>query len=297
METLEFILDRARATRSAQNSIAATWTWPEKLVADWDTDIAAVETQKAAAADAEAQVDLQRGDLDEQLDLLHDRTVQWGTFLRSTNRNNRARTRALRALSGQGKSRHNILDEAQVLESMWRKVDPVWVPVPTQTLALFKTFRELCITNMATYSDTKSEWRIETEETQELSEELNEDCMAWYEAATAMFPEGTAEGDMIRGTVPTTTDFVPLPEQAEIALDDTGPGRYSVSLGGERATKFDVFHKFVDGPDGFVLVGEDVPPGLFEITGLAAGSYEVYAVPKNSRGSGPQSETVGLTVV
>ncbi len=34
---------------------------------------------------------------------------------------------------------------------------------------------------------------------------------AWYAAATRVYPAGTAEGDMIRGTVPTTYNPPPPP--------------------------------------------------------------------------------------
>ena len=33
---------------------------------------------------------------------------------------------------------------------------------------------------------------------------VNDACQAWYASAIRVFPAGTAQGDMIRGTIPTT---------------------------------------------------------------------------------------------
>ncbi len=40
----------------------------------------------------------------------------------------------------------------------------------------------------------------------QLAAGLEEINVAWYADATRVFPEGTAEGEMIRGTIPTTYD-------------------------------------------------------------------------------------------
>jgi hypothetical protein len=294
--SLEFSLGRGRASSSAQKSILLKWEWPGKTPVQWDTQIGAVETQKEVASDANADVDLQRVDLDEALKLLHNRTGLGLTLLRSVYRNNRPKTRALAGLSARGQARHEILDEAQAFESMWRKLDPAWVPAVGQTLTLFKTDRELCISKVGSYADAKSTWRIESEELNQQQEDLNTDCVDWYEAVTAMFPEGTPEGDMIRGTVPTTTDTLLLPEQALVLLNASpGPGIASLSLESDHASRFDVYRKG-PGETEFTLVGTDVPPGEYVNTGLPLGSYFYKAVGKNSRGPGPESGVASITV-
>src|SRR4051812_41192758 len=111
---------------------------------------------------------------------------------------------------------------------------------------------------MEDYARAKASWRVEAEGFNELAEELDLDCIGWYAAATQVFKEGTPEGDMIRGTVPTTTDFTPLPDKAQIidARADE-PGFAWIQFVAEHGTKFDVWRK---GPGEleFLLVAHDI---------------------------------------
>jgi hypothetical protein len=210
-ETLGFVCDRALASRSAQKTILPKWEWPGKTLAQWDTQNAGLETQKAVVADAKANVDVEREELDDSLDVLHKRTLQWLTFLRLVYRNHPAKTRALAFLTARAQSRRLILEEAQELESMWRKLDPTWVPLPGQTLALFQADRELCLTKMEIYADAKSTWRIESEELNQQQEDLSADCRAWYEA----------------------TENLSLPEQALVVLHESSGLRLGCSEAGK----------------------------------------------------------------
>ncbi|MEO5716789.1 MAG: hypothetical protein ABIT37_25140 [Luteolibacter sp.] len=55
-----------------------------------------------------------------------------------------------------------------------------------------------------THYETSNE---ETEKLGNLAAEMEDVNEAWYANATRVFPAGTPEGDMIRGTIPTT--YVP----------------------------------------------------------------------------------------
>ena len=290
-----FFKERALATRSAQIIVALIWVWLEKTVAQWTTHIDAFLAQEEAAADANAVADARRSELDAKLEEVHQRTQQGLSFFKTACRNDVVKTGALRSLTAIGNSRALILEEALSFEAAWEELDPTWEPMTGQTLALFKVLREEGETCMEAYVAAKAAWRHETEGWNRLGEVIGQDCIAWYSVATQVFPEGTPEGDMIRGTVPTTTGFTHLPEQAVVVLDEVVPGGYSVSLEAEHASKFDVFEK-LDGELEYTKVGTDVPSGLFSRTGLTPGGREVKAEPRNSRGAGPMSDALGLTV-
>lgn len=288
--------ERTGATRSAQISIAAIWMWVKTLL-QWDASVTGLEAQVFAVANLEADVNLSRGTLDAALDVLHERTVKWLTFFKLQHRNDPARAQALRLLTASGGSRQSILDEANAFEAEWRSIDAAWLPEPTQTLASFQTYRESCITLLHTYKNAKSDWRTGVGNLYEYAATLHDENVAWYAAATVMFPVGTAEGDMIRGTIPTTTDVTPFPGQAEIALNESpGPGSNSMTLFAPHASKYDLFRKG-PGETEFTKVGADIDEGLHVETGLTPGDYQYKLIGKNSRGSGPESEIIGVTVL
>ena len=137
-----FFKERALASRSAQIIIALIWVWLEKTVAQWTTQIDAFLAQEEAAADAGAVADARRSELDAKLDELHRRTQQGLSFFKTTCRNDVVKTGALRSLSAIGNSRAQILEEALAFEAAWEELDPAWVPMTGQTLALFKVLRQ-----------------------------------------------------------------------------------------------------------------------------------------------------------
>lgn len=52
MKSIPFVLDRAAATRNARAEIATQWVWPEKILIQWDSDIAALKYAQLAELDA-----------------------------------------------------------------------------------------------------------------------------------------------------------------------------------------------------------------------------------------------------
>ena len=66
-----------------------------------------------------------------------------------------------------------------------------------------QAFLEKVMMGMTNY-ETSNE---EIERLSHLAAELEDVNEAWYANATSVFPTGTPEGDMIRGTIPTT--YVP----------------------------------------------------------------------------------------
>lgn len=213
--SIEFVKDRAVKTISAAKQVAPSWTWEEKsipaleaLLAGVIGDAAATPPaggQEAVAAAAEQRMLTARAAWDSALDQLHRWTVQGVNMAKTKFRNDPAKASQLAGLGARGSGRAATLDEALAWESAWNSVDPSWAPLPGLDLASFSALRKLANESLqADYSDTRAEWRKAAETLGEMVSDLNDVCQAWYANAVRVFPAGTPEGDMIRGTVPTT---------------------------------------------------------------------------------------------
>lgn len=239
MPSLEASILRAQATRDAQSNIAATWVWDEKTVVQWNTALTAIDAKKVATSDLEADMLAKRATYQNTIVLLHDRTVEGLGMARVKWRKDEAKRAILSSLSAAGGGRETIQTQAQSWESAWEKFDAAWTPSTTNTIAAFRTLITDSNTQEDAYKKAHTDWRSSAEELQVLADALWDDCVAWYEAATTLFKEGTAIGDMIRGTIP-TSPTTPEPTPLEIATATPGAGG-SVAVtyaptGGEHAT-------------------------------------------------------------
>jgi len=213
--SIEFIKERATKTISAAKQIATTWTWEEQSPSQMQAALTAITGnssvtpplvgQEEIASQADQTMLAARGAWDASLDDLHRRTVQGVSMCKNRNRNNPANLAVLSGLTARGTSRAETLAEALAWESAWAKVDATWSPLPANTLDIFKTLRKQCAEDLQqAYTDAQADYRKEAETLADMAAELEQIMEAWYADATVVFPIGTAEGDMIRGTVPTT---------------------------------------------------------------------------------------------
>lgn len=214
-ESTDFVKDRGIKTISAAQQIAGSWTWQEKTIPQMQAALVAIIGDNTATppvvgqeetASAVEQVMLAaRGTWDVQLDVLHRRTVQGVGMVRNKYRGDAAKLAVVGNLTARGSSRKETLDDALAWESAWGQVDAAWAPLPANTLAAFKTLRNQCEEGLRdAYSDAQSAWRKEVGRLAELVAAMEDINQAWYADATRVFPAGTPEGDMIRGTIPTT---------------------------------------------------------------------------------------------
>jgi len=236
-----FALERALATRAAQEIIAGTWVWEEKTVAQWDTQIAAFIAQKEAEQDADAAMLAQRGTLDTGLDTLHDLTRRCLALAKNRHRHDAAKLAVFERLSARSGGRQRKIQDALEWESAWEEVDAAWSPLAGVTLATFKPQRQAAEAALKSYADAEAAWKAADSLLDTLARQLLADCVAWYEAATTVFAEGTTEGDMIRSTVPTSynpPDDPPTPLHIH-SVEHVGNGDLRVTYaagGGVRAT-------------------------------------------------------------
>lgn len=272
--SLEAAILRGQATRDAQTAIAATYVWDEKTVAQWSTDLVALNTKKVAVSDLEAESLAKRATYENGIVVLHDRTVEGLGMGRVKWRKDEAKARILSNLSASGGGRETVQTEAQAWESVWEKFDAAWNPSPLNTLASFRTLITDSDTQENFYKKAHTDWRTGAEELQVLGNTLWDDGVAWYEAATILFKENTAIGQMIRGTIP-TSQTTPEPTPLEITTPTPSAGgnvavTYAAT-GGQHATVLMLQWRIVGVETQF---GHDTtvnPAGQSVATGGAAG--------------------------
>ena len=148
---------------------------------------------------------------------LHDRTVEGLGRARVTWRKDEAKAKILSNLSASGGGRETVQNEAQAWESVWEKFDAAWNPSPLNTIVASRTLISDSDAQENLSKKAHTDWGTGADELLVLSNTLWDDCVAWYEAATTLFKEGTAIGDMVRSTIP-TSPTTPAPAALEIAM-------------------------------------------------------------------------------
>jgi hypothetical protein len=193
-------------------------------VIQWDDTLTAINTKEVAVSDLEADMLAKRATYETTIALLHERTVEGLGLARVKWRKDEAKKAILSTLSATGGGREAVQAQAQAWESVWEKFDATWVPnPPSNTIASFRTLIADAGTQEDLYKKAHTAWRKSAEELQVQGDALWDDCVAWYEVATLLFKEGTAIGDMIRGTIPTSPS-TPEPTPLEIATATPGAG-------------------------------------------------------------------------
>ena len=219
----EFTLDRARKTRDAQDEIKGRWLWVDKTLAQWDGSIAALVAQNEARALKETAMLAKRGETDTALDQLHAWTGEGLTLMRLRLRNEPEKLATLSTLSADGTSRANKLKEALEWENAWAEIDGDFAPTTENVFAAFQTLRKQCVKLVDEYGTAETKLTTESTKLILLKSQLEDDNQAWYKAATKVLKKGTAEGDLIRSRIPTTTGG-PAPQPQTTLTNGTPSG-------------------------------------------------------------------------
>lgn len=249
MPSVEAVIVRAQATSDTQAAIAGTWVWDEKTVVQWVASLTAIDVKKIAVSDLEGAQLLARANFQNTITTLHDRTVEGLGMARVKWRKDAAKKAILSNLSAAGGGRETVEKEAQAWESVWQSFDDTWEPSPTNNIADFRTLIASTTTLEKAFGNAHTVWRKGVQELQAEADVLWDECVAWYAAATTLFKEGTAIGDLIRSTIP-VSPATPEPTPVEIATaTPQSPSRVAlayVSGGGAHSTTTMVQWQIVD---------------------------------------------------
>ena len=221
-----FVKERTEKTRAAQQTLAndVAWTWPLKSIPLWDADLTSLDgsvTGSLTKITHAQEVDMlaARGILDGRLDAIHKYTLLTVGVMRVRAKSIPGLIEIVDDLRARGDSRRAIEEEADDLIAAWEEWDQqifpaTFSPAPGKSLADFKLLVEggsgsgqstnpMVATLKKNYKTALAKWRRSSGLLNVLYARLEDECVSWYAEATRVFPEGTAEGDMIRSQIPT----------------------------------------------------------------------------------------------
>jgi hypothetical protein len=222
--SIEFLKNRVDATLSVQTQIAATWTWPLRTVAEWQSDSLQLDrtlsdTVASRAIAASTQADVARGRLDTRLATIHTQTNAVVGVMRVRAERAPQHRPVVDELSARGDSRRAIEEEGTGLLSAWQEEFGGAAFVPSSEFT-FASFQKLFLGDPAVpplptlralkqaLSDAVTLERSRVGALNVLLTRAERDVQDWYAEATSVLAAGTVNGDLVR-TVPTTTSYNP----------------------------------------------------------------------------------------
>jgi hypothetical protein len=298
MISIEFTRTRAQATREAQAILAAAptnWVWSQKMVPQWDNDIAKLDQLLASESLQRTQWRNAAEDWQVDLNEIQEMTRQVAAIGRVHFRNHDVKRVCFECLRTDGASRAAVYEQGLAARDAWQEADAQWTFAPDVTLAAFSALLSSSLAKQSVHSAKLAAWRNASAAVMEKARNLDRDNIAWFAEATRRFPAGTTEGDMIRSTVPRTTRTETPVGQAVISnlTVNAGTIRFDVSAPG--ATRYTYLHQAPDSA-AFVVVLADSPEASFALSGQPSGLHRFKVVGSNSQGSGPESAVAEISV-
>lgn len=295
MKSIAFVLERAQASRNAQAEFASQWVWPEKTVIQWDTDIAALKA--AQIAELQARVAYQNNT--EQWDALLaevETTCRKVVRLAKTRfRNDSVKFAMFAELTITKSSRDRIYNTAREILEVWDNVDGTWEPIPGIVMGGLGSMLGNSDAKKTVNQRLYTTWRRKALEQDAKARNLDELNVAWYSDATTRFSEGTMEGDLIRSTVPTTTEPVEAVGQAVISHLIVNNGTIHFDWTAPHASRYTVLHRTPGTPEYVVLHGDTTETSI-TLENQSPGVHWFKAFGVNSQGDGPESVPVSIEV-
>jgi hypothetical protein len=223
--SIDFVRTRTEKTAAVQATLAAlpadAWVWPQKTAAAWTADVEQLDGAKAGtlahkATAAATDKSIQFAALDARYKTLHAKTLQAVGVMRSRALADPTLRPVVNELSARGDSNRAIEEEGEELLAAWsQEFGEDFVPAPGNTFEAFRALYEGSATEptlrklKSNYKEAGAKARRAAGDFNALISRLEDECVQWYAEATAVFPAGTTNGDLIRGQIPTS--YSPAP--------------------------------------------------------------------------------------
>ena len=242
------------------------------------------------AAESAARITLQgaAAGWNEHLGEVHDITRHAAVLSKKRFAGEPAKLALFAGLKPSNSSRAIIVKMGTDLAEAWQKADATWVPVEGATLAALKGLRTQCGSDGSDHAQKLAQWRAAVADLNAAAEALHDDNVTWYTAATRQFPASTPFGDMIRSTVPVTTEATEQVGQAVInnLLVAGSTARFDVEA--QHATTFTYLQR-KPGETVWTVVQANTPETAVTVGGLTQGEHRFKAFGANAQGIGPES--------
>jgi len=309
-ESVDDIVERAVQTKIVADTLKVAphnWEWPEVSLDALAQQIADIGTGLFDLSGAGAVVAIAAGQWDAAIDGLPAKVNQtavdgiapdtsYGLRLaRVQFKSQPAKLALFEGLRLNNTGRESRYRQALDFEASWRKADAAWVFKPGLTLGNFKTRREaLRGLEEAHLAAVKDETYLRAQVRAD-ARVLHQECVDWYEAATATFAENTAPGSLVR-TIPTTYDPHrppgPLVFRVHVSVE---AGRVELRWRAPRAEDY-VIEALAPGASEWVELLKDVKENSWKGEGLAGGFWKFRGRARNRHGTGAMSEPVEVAV-
>jgi hypothetical protein len=217
--SIAFVIKRTEKTTAVQSTLAAlpgaSWVWPSKSLAAWQADLAQLDGAKSGslahtANAAKVHKSMQLAALNARCEAIHACTLQAVGVMRSRALADPLLRPVVDELSARGDSKPTIEDEGEELLAAWsQEFGEDFLPAPGNTYASFQelflgTASEPSLSKLkSNYKEAVTKARRADGDYNRLISRLEDECIQWYAEATAVFPAGTTNGDLIRGQIPT----------------------------------------------------------------------------------------------
>lgn len=295
-----FVRARAQATHDVQARIADVWTWSQKTVAQWQTDIAALDPMIADEGIKRLDWYMAHEAFRNNVDKIKD-------FIRGFKRAGEVKfrhDREIHSLIGRLSNRlskpRRVYQEGLTARDLWERADETWQfktwhYTPVLTLADFGAVLEAFPLRENAAHVARAAWLPLTTALSNKIYSLDRENKAWYTAATERFPAGTVEGDLIRSSVPTAPPQDTPVERAVISNLKVTDNEIQFDCAAPGATHYTYLQQ-APGSPVFMVVLADTADAHVTLQGQAAGVHRFKAVGGNSGKQGPVSEVVQVTV-
>ena len=293
-KSIVFEGQRATASRAAQKATGAAKIGGFTLD-DWKTRLGLVDTKIKAESSARTDLLGAAAVWDGHLREVYDLTRHAAALSKKRFKNEPDKLALFASLEASDSSRALICTNGTDLVPIWRKADPAWAPVEGATLPALEGLLAQCDLDRLDHADKLAVWRKAASTLNGVADTLHDDNVAWYAAATRQFAEGTPDGDMIRSTVPVTTEMAVEVGPAVIKNLLAACGTVRFDAEAPHATTFTYLHHKPGASEWATLQADTVETAV-TVGGLTPGEHRFKAVGANAQGLGPESAEVVVVI-
>jgi hypothetical protein len=259
--------------------------------------VAAALVVRAAYVTAKNNITAARATRRTAIDALHEGCVDFAAQGKARFRKEETVAQRFDRLPVQDKSFAETMTRADLSIALWTDLPLVGAPpaaftygsgTSNVTLAQFTALRDAARTADAAVPAVDQAWQKAEGDLHVQQAALEDFVSAAVALGRSRYDEGTTEREIIEA-IPGSLPANP-PEQAVISSLTAEGTVITVVYSAPGATSYDVLWR-PQGMDTWDLAGDDVIETTFQITsGVPGYTYEVMVRPRNSRGTGPESE-------
>lgn len=243
---------------------------------------------------------LASGELEEAVNAGHTLCVQVYPIMQSRFRKDHGSTKAIERLPVDDRTTAETRDRMKAISALWASL-----PNPPDSTTPFKAWETLgrtefdaalalILTNEANLLATEQPYELAQGKLHKTKANWDDFVSAALAQGRGQFLDGTPEREVI-DSIPTAPAQQPPAKATVTSATSPAAGTATLAYDAERGTSFDIFRKGPGDAD-FLKVGDDVLVKTFTLTGLVAGNHEFKVLPRNSRGTGPESDVIAVNV-